>query len=101
VAPTIVFLGATGALLAIGSGINNPSALGLISRLTAETEQGGTIGVSRSFSALARTLGPPAGTFLFGMAGARSAAWPFWAASGLLVLALFYAWDLLRKIQIG
>jgi DHA1 family tetracycline resistance protein-like MFS transporter len=100
-APTVLFLALTGALLAIGNGIHSPTALGLISRMTDESEQGGTIGVSRSFSALARTLGPPAGTFLFGFAGVRSAGWPFWAASGILVLALFYGWNLLRKIQIG
>ena len=100
-ASTLGLFAATGALLAIGNGINNPTTLGLISRLTDESEQGGTIGLSRSFSALARTLGPPAGTYLFGMAGVRSEAWPFWAASGILVLALFYAAGFLRKIQIG
>ncbi|HEV7517036.1 MAG TPA: MFS transporter [Thermoanaerobaculia bacterium] len=100
-APTVLLFGLTGALLAIGNGLNSPATLGLVSRLTDESEQGGTIGISRSFSALARFLGPLAGTFLFGMAGARSAAWPFWAASGLLLLSLFYARNLLRKIQIG
>jgi multidrug resistance protein len=97
-APTVLLLGVIGALLAIGSGINSPSILGLISRLTDESEQGGTIGVSRSFSALARTLGPPAGTLLFGRVGAG---WPFWAAGGLLILGLFYASYVLRKISIG
>jgi DHA1 family tetracycline resistance protein-like MFS transporter len=97
-APTLLLFGVTGALLAVGNGLNSPTTLGLISRLTDESEQGGTIGVSRSFSALARVLGPLAGTFLLGAAGAAS---PFWAASGILVLALFYAWNLLRKIQIG
>jgi DHA1 family tetracycline resistance protein-like MFS transporter len=100
-APTVLLLAGTGALLAIGNGLNSPTVLGLISRLTDESEQGGTIGVSRSFSALARTLGPPTGTFLFGLAGVRSAGWPFLAASGLLVLSLFYGWNLLRKVSLG
>jgi DHA1 family tetracycline resistance protein-like MFS transporter len=100
-APTVVLLAVTGALLAIGNGLNSPTVLGLISRMTDESEQGGTIGVSRSFSALARTLGPPTGTFLFGLAGVRSAGWPFFAASGLLVLSLFYGWNLLRKLPLA
>src|SRR4029079_15167462 len=101
VAPTVQLLYLAGALLAIGNGIQSPTTLGLISRMTDESEQGGTIGVSRSFSALARTVGPPAGTLLFGMAGARSAGWPFWAAGGLLAASVLYARNLLRKIQIG
>ncbi len=100
-APTVLLLAGTGALLAIGNGLNSPTVLGLVSRLTDESEQGGTIGVSRSASALARTLGPPTGTFLFGLAGVRSAGWPFFAASGLLVLSLFYGWNLLRKVSLG
>ena len=49
-------------LLAVGQGIHNPSTTGLLSRLTDERSQGSTIGLSRSFGALARILGPSAGT---------------------------------------
>jgi multidrug resistance protein len=76
------------ALLAVGQGLNQPSTLGLLSRWTDESAQGSTIGLSRSFGALARTLGPAAGTFLFGWAGSG---WPFWAAGGLMLLALALA----------
>jgi len=96
--PTVALFAGAGALLAIGNGIHSPSVLGLISRLTDESEQGGTIGVSRSFSALARTLGPPTGTYLFSAAGAG---WPFLAAGGALALTLLWAWGLLRKIPLG
>lgn len=84
-------------LLAVGQGVHNPSSLGLLSRLTDESSQGSTIGLSRSFGALARALGPAAGTFLFAAAGA---AWPFWAAGGLMVVALFIALSVLRQVTI-
>jgi multidrug resistance protein len=84
-------------LLAVGQGVHNPSSLGLLSRLTDESSQGSTIGLSRSFGALARALGPAAGTFLFAAAGA---AWPFWAAGGLMVVALFIALGVLRQVTI-
>jgi DHA1 family tetracycline resistance protein-like MFS transporter len=84
-------------LLAVGQGVHNPSSLGLLSRLTDERSQGGTIGLSRSFGALARTLGPAAGTFLFGAAGAG---WPFWAAGGLMLVALMVAVGVLREVSI-
>ena len=81
-----------------GKGIHNPSSLGLLSRLTDESSQGSTIGLSRSFGALARTLGPAAGTFLFGAAGA---AWPFWAAGGLMLVALVVAVGVLRQVTVA
>jgi len=84
-------------LLAVGNGIHNPSSLGLLSRLTDERSQGGTIGLSRSFGALARIFGPVAGTWVFGAAGA---AWPFWAAGGLMLVALAVAVNVLREVSI-
>lgn len=84
-------------LLAVGQGVHNPSSLGLLSRLTDKGSQGSTIGLSRSFGALARALGPAAGTFIFGAAGA---AWPFWTAGGLMVVALFIALGVLRQVTI-
>jgi len=84
-------------LLAAGNGIHNPSSLGLLSRLTDERSQGGTIGLSRSFGALARIFGPVAGTWVFGAAGA---AWPFWTAGGLMLVALAVAVGVLREVSI-
>ena len=84
-------------LLAVGNGIHNPSSLGLLSRLTDERSQGGTIGLSRSFGALARIFGPLAGTFVLGAAGE---AWPFWTAGGLMLVALAVAANVLREVSI-
>ena len=84
-------------LLAIGNGIHNPSTTGLLSRLAGEEAQGSTIGLSRSFGALARILGPPAGTWIFGMAGPG---WPFWSAGALMLVALVVAVDVLRRVTV-
>jgi DHA1 family tetracycline resistance protein-like MFS transporter len=84
-------------LLAVGQGVHNPSSLGLLSRLTDERSQGGTIGLARSFGALARTLGPAAGTWIFGAFGAG---WPFWTAGGLMLVALAVAAGVLREVSI-
>lgn len=85
-------------LLAIGAGVHNPSSLGLLSLLTDEGTQGGTSGLYRSFGALARTLGPVAGPWLFGSAGIS---WPFWIAGALMLAALLPARLLLRRVKAG
>jgi multidrug resistance protein len=84
-------------LLAIGSGVHNPSTLALLSQLARRESQGGTIGLSRSAGALARAIGPPAGTWIFGNLGAS---WPFWTAGGLMMVAFLIAWDLLRRVTL-
>lgn len=85
------------ALLAVGQGMNQPSTLGLLSRLTDDSAQGSTIGLSRSFGALARTLGPATGTWIFGSVGSG---WPFWTAGGLMLVALALAFNVLRKVSV-
>ena len=96
-APNPVFFAGCLTLLAIGSGVHNPSTLGLLSRITDEGSQGGTIGISRSFGALARTLGPATGTWIFGVAGAS---WPFWTAGALMLVALLVAWGVLSRVAL-
>lgn len=75
---------ATG-LLAVGMGLQNPSTLSLISRLTDDHRQGGTLGVTRSLGALARGVGPLWSGWAFGALGP---AWPFWSAAALMAVAL-------------
>jgi len=55
--------------LSIGTGIFQPTVLSLISEVTPETEQGVTLGVNQSISALARVLGPLWGGFAFEFLG--------------------------------
>ena len=92
------FLGATTGLLAVGMGLQNPSALALISRLTDERAQGGTLGVARSLGALARGIGPLWGGWAFGRLGPE---WPFWSAGALMLVALALSVPVLRRARPG
>jgi multidrug resistance protein len=85
-------------LLALGSGLHNPSSLGLLSLLTRAGEQGGVSGIYRSYGALARTLGPLAGLWMFQEVGLRS---PFWTAGGIMLITFLIGWNLLRRLSIG
>lgn len=95
--PSLLLLLACLLVLAVGSGVHNPSASGLLSRLTDAESQGSVIGLSRSFGALARTIGPVTGTWIFGRIGAP---WPFWTAGALMLVALGIARDLLRRLPV-
>ncbi len=55
--------------LSIGTGLFQPTVLSLISEVTPEDEQGVTLGVNQSVSALARVLGPLWGGFAFEFLG--------------------------------
>jgi len=52
--------------LAAGSGLANPAMSALLSRSARREDQGGTLGIGQSASALGRVLGPITGTFVFG-----------------------------------
>jgi len=92
----VALLGVTTALLATGMGLHNPSTLSLISRLTDEHRQGGTLGVTRSLGALARGVGPLWGGWAFGALGP---AWPFWSAAALMACALVLAVSAVRNLS--
>jgi DHA1 family tetracycline resistance protein-like MFS transporter len=51
--------------LAFGSGIASPSMMSMLSRLSRAEDQGGTLGIGQSASALGRIIGPLAGTTSF------------------------------------
>ncbi len=56
---------AASAPLAVGSGIASPSMMSLLSRFSRAEDQGGTLGIGQSASALGRIVGPLAGTTSF------------------------------------
>lgn len=93
--PGLVLLGTATALLAVGAGIHNPASMGLLSRITSDDEQGRVLGLSRSFGALARVLGPVAGTWLFGALGMG---WPFRVGGALMLVTLILALLLLARL---
>jgi predicted MFS family arabinose efflux permease len=93
----LVALGAAATLLAVGNGICNPSLIGLISRLTAAEQQGETLGFSRSLGAVARTIGPLWGGWVFRELGVD---WPFYTAGALMLGALLLALATLPRLRV-
>ena len=79
---------ASGAMLALGNGLTQPSTSAFISRRAPADRQGGTLGVNQSFASLARTFGPATGGWLYANVGPRA---PYTAASVGMVVALALA----------
>ncbi len=71
-------------LIAIGQGLCYPSLNAMVSRAAADTEQGATLGVSSSISALARIFGPLLGGAMY---DAYASAGAFYAAALICALA--------------
>jgi MFS family permease len=67
-ADTGQFLFAAITVVAVGNGLNTPSLSSLISRAATASQQGGVLGVSQAFGALARVVGPLVGTWSLGFA---------------------------------
>ncbi len=84
------------AVMSIGNGLNNPSLSSLISRAAGE-QQGGVLGVSQSFGALARVLGPIAGTYALRFGNTT----PYVAAGLLMLLASGAAASLVRQPELA
>jgi MFS family permease len=85
----------SGALLALGNGLTQPTTSAFISRRAPADRQGATLGTNQSFASLARTFGPALGGWLYGSIGVRA---PYTAASLGMVVALALAMGL-RKAE--
>lgn len=75
-------------LLAVGSGITNPSNQSVLSKLAPKQEMGGVMGVGQSLSTLGRILGPLAGGAAFQYLGSGS---PYIAGGTVMLLAFLLA----------
>ncbi len=75
-------------ILSVGTGITNPTILSLISRNTPAGEQGGTLGIGQSLSALGRVLGPVWGGLVFQSIGHVT---PFITGGAVMGLAILIA----------
>lgn len=64
----------SGALLAIGNGLSQPSISAFVSKRADAREQGSTLGTNQSAASLARMFGPALGGMIYGSLGAR---WPY------------------------
>ena len=79
---------ASGALLALGNGLSQPSTSAYVSKCAPPEQQGEALGTYQSFASLARTFGPAMGGYLYGSLGARM---PYAAAAGGMVVAFVVA----------
>lgn len=90
-APEVGWLFPCSMVLALGSGLNNPSLSSLVSQVAPAGRSGEAIGVYQGMGSLARTVGPALGGLLFERLGAQGA---FWGGSGVMLLALAAAFGL-------
>ena len=86
-----VWLFASGALLALGNGLTQPTTSAFISRRAPANAQGGTLGANQSFASLARTFGPALGGWLYANLGVRA---PYTVAACGMVVAFGLAMGL-------
>src|SRR5207244_9366549 len=89
----LAFLVASVFFVSLGNGLTNPSLTSLISRSAPGDRQGGVLGVSQSFGALARIFGPITGGFFLGFGTGV----PFLVGSVIMAVATAYAWSLVRQ----
>ncbi len=82
-------------LLAVGQGLLSPSASGLLSRTTPETEQGAVLGTYSSAQTLARMISYSTSNILLGRV---STAAPYWSAFGIDLIALSAAGVIAARI---
>lgn len=74
--------------LSVGNGLNAPALRALVSRKTASSGQGASLGLSASFDSLARATGPATAGILYHRLGQTS---PYWFAGVLMSLAFLFA----------
>lgn len=84
-APQVWVLYAGLAVLALGSGLVNPSTSGLISLYSNEAEQGRMLGIFRSLGSLSRAYTPMLASLIYWVFGAKTL---FAAAAGLTLLSI-------------
>ena len=78
--------------ISLGNGLNGPSLRALVSRKSAATAQGASLGLSASFDSLARATGPAVGGYLYRDIGQAA---PYWCAG--IVMSLCFVFALARK----
>ena len=81
-------------LLAMGMGFNNPSLSSMVSKLSHEDDQGGTLGLASSLASLGRVVGPAWGGYLYDAYGMTT---PYLSAAGLMLVAFVVSLSGLRS----
>ncbi|HJU41784.1 MAG TPA: MFS transporter [Vicinamibacterales bacterium] len=80
-------------LLAMGMGFNNPSLSSMVSKLSDEDDQGGTLGLASSLASLGRVVGPAWGGYLYDAFGMTT---PYLSAAGVMFAAFVVSLQGLR-----
>ena len=91
--PTL--LGALG-LLAMGMGFNNPSLSSMVSKLSDEDDQGGTLGLASSLASLGRVVGPAWGGYMYDAFGMTT---PYLSAAAVMFAAFVVSFQGLRSLR--
>jgi len=81
------------AVLAIGSGIFNPSITSLVSKEAKPSERGFVLGVYQGMASLARVLGPASGGYIFVNYGHGT---PFLVGTALMIPSLIISFFIIR-----
>ena len=95
-AQSLALLMAVVPLTVIGFSFANPSFQALLSLNSAADEQGGTLGIGQSVSALARIAGPVIGLSLKDLHISA----PYWVAAGIMTLACTMTWSLKSRLEL-
>lgn len=98
VAGNVIELVAAMGALAIGQGLLSPSASGLLSRVTPESEQGAVFGTLGSAQTMARMISYSVSNILLGKV---STAAPYWCSAGIDLLALAAAVGIAAPGRVG
>jgi multidrug resistance protein len=72
-------------LLAMGMGFNNPSLSSMVSKVSHDDDQGGTLGLASSLASLGRVVGPAWGGYLYDAYGMTT---PYLSAAALMFIAV-------------
>ena len=89
---------ASGALLALGNGLTQPSTAAFVSKRADPRAQGATLGTNQSAASLARMVGPGLGGWFYATLGPRS---PYIAGAIGMALAMIVAFRLQRRDDPG
>ncbi len=81
-------------VLAMGMGFNNPSLSSMVSKLSHEDDQGGTLGLASSLASLGRVVGPAWGGYFYDAYGMTT---PYLSAAGLMFVAFLMSLTGLRS----
>ncbi|MEI7811914.1 MAG: MFS transporter [Ignavibacteria bacterium] len=85
---TFTGLAAVMCLLAIGTGLLQPTLLSMVSKYSAQNQQGAILGLNQSLSALGRVLGPLWGGFAFDYLGYQ---FPFLTGGAFMFLTFLFS----------